>query len=76
MLKYTQKQARADIATGFALDGRELYAIHKQNLVKHLGNYRTVAVGHGIYGVNCILIHSENCGFVAFPTNCTAMYAI
>lgn len=76
MSRYTQKQARADIRSGFAADGNYLYSVHKMDLNKVLGSYETVAVGFGVYGINCKLIKSENFGYIAFPSRNTALMYI
>ena len=76
MKRYTQKQAKADISNGFAQDGNILYSIHKMNLNKVLGYYESVAVGYGVYGINCKLIKSEKLGYVAFSSRSTALMYI
>ena len=76
MKRYTQKQARADIANGFAQDGNVLYSIHKMDLNKALGCCESIAVGYGVYGINCKLIKSEKMGYVAFPSRSSALMYI
>jgi len=70
---YTQKQARRDISTGFALDGNELYFKHTINLDEVLGNYKHVAMGHGKNGINCLLLDTENLGYAAFATRSSGL---
>ena len=76
MLKYTQKQARYDIKSGWAMDGNYLYGVFKSDFHKKLGNYEKIAIGHGVYGMNCMLIHSDVYGYVAIPNRSTALFCL
>lgn len=73
MKRYTQKEAKTDIALGFAMDGEELYSRLGGFCNGVLGHVEKVRVGYGKYGINCGLVRTSQYGYVAFKCRSSAI---